>query len=243
MSKKDKFSLLRKALKLLGLSDERAAEIIDRIQEWLMEDKVVEQTPVLYPYHLRDFLSPAELNFYRILQTVVVDWAIVCPKVNLNDIFFTQTGDPGQNRSYRNRINRKHVDFLLCDPQTVKPILGVELDDKSHQRANRRKRDEFVDAVFSAAELPLIHIPVQRSYDTELVARELRQRAGFATQQVDTPTLRSESLEEIDADTPNCPKCGAKMVLRTAKSGPNVGNMFFGCSRYPKCRGIVPYDN
>lgn len=31
-----------------------------------------------------------------------------------------------------------------------------------------------------------------------------------------------------------CPKCGAKMVLRHRKSD---GAAFYGCSRYPQCRG------
>jgi len=33
-----------------------------------------------------------------------------------------------------------------------------------------------------------------------------------------------------------CPKCGSKLVLRTAKKGNYQGNQFWGCSRYPKCR-------
>ena len=35
-----------------------------------------------------------------------------------------------------------------------------------------------------------------------------------------------------------CPKCGNKMVLRTAKRGANVGKQFWGCSAYPKCKVI-----
>ncbi len=36
-----------------------------------------------------------------------------------------------------------------------------------------------------------------------------------------------------------CPRCGAYMVKRKATKGANAGNEFYGCSRYPKCRGIV----
>lgn len=32
-----------------------------------------------------------------------------------------------------------------------------------------------------------------------------------------------------------CPKCGAKLVLRTAKKGNNIGQKFYGCSAFPKC--------
>jgi len=34
-----------------------------------------------------------------------------------------------------------------------------------------------------------------------------------------------------------CPKCGAPMVLHEAKKGPNAGSQFWGCSRFPQCRG------
>ncbi len=37
----------------------------------------------------------------------------------------------------------------------------------------------------------------------------------------------------------NCPKCGSKMVIRIAKQGKNVGNRFWGCSTYPKCKATV----
>ncbi len=33
-----------------------------------------------------------------------------------------------------------------------------------------------------------------------------------------------------------CPKCGGKLVLRTARKGTYAGNQFYGCSNYPKCR-------
>ena len=35
-----------------------------------------------------------------------------------------------------------------------------------------------------------------------------------------------------------CPRCGGKLILRTAKRGSNIGNSFYGCSNYPKCRYI-----
>lgn len=38
-----------------------------------------------------------------------------------------------------------------------------------------------------------------------------------------------------------CPACGSEMVLRTAQRGLNVGQKFWGCSTFPKCRSIKPY--
>ena len=40
-------------------------------------------------------------------------------------------------------------------------------------------------------------------------------------------------------ETPSCPVCGQIMIKRTAKKGQNIGNQFWGCSQFPKCRGVV----
>lgn len=42
--------------------------------------------------------------------------------------------------------------------------------------------------------------------------------------------------------SPICPRCGSRMVLRVARQGPNAGEQFWGCSTYPKCKGIVKYE-
>jgi restriction system protein len=48
------------------------------------------------------------------------------------------------------------------------------------------------------------------------------------------PPSKNESIERL------CPACGAEMVLRTAGKGANAGNQFWGCSKYPACRSILP---
>jgi ssDNA-binding Zn-finger/Zn-ribbon topoisomerase 1 len=59
------------------------------------------------------------------------------------------------------------------------------------------------------------------------------------------PTNTSSKSSRAEVDAPTCPKCGSPMVRRTAKSGQNAGNEFYGCSKFPECKGIVsiPKDN
>jgi restriction system protein len=38
--------------------------------------------------------------------------------------------------------------------------------------------------------------------------------------------------------TPWCPICSAPMVQRKARRGPSAGSLFWGCSRYPGCKGV-----
>jgi four helix bundle suffix protein len=39
--------------------------------------------------------------------------------------------------------------------------------------------------------------------------------------------------------SPNCPKCGKPMALRTAQKGKNAGKQFWGCSGYPECKNVA----
>src|SRR5687768_4730922 len=172
MQSQNKFSLLRKILITLGLSTEAVNDIVERIEDFLSIKEEKSTSKLEYPYFVRDhFLSPAEHSFFMVLKSVVSDSALISIKVGLGDLFYANSNDGSKYRIYTNKIDRKHVDFLLCDPKTVRPILGIELDDKSHRRSDRQARDEFVEKVFAYANLPLVRIPVKHSYSlTELNA-------------------------------------------------------------------------
>lgn len=49
----------------------------------------------------------------------------------------------------------------------LEPVLAIELDEKSHQRKDRKDRDAFVDQVFQAAALPLLHVPAAKGDQLE----------------------------------------------------------------------------
>jgi hypothetical protein len=201
------------------------------------------------PYRLRDdFLSSAESSFYRVLIAVVGNRATICPKVGLQDVFYVIR--PNENAAHMNRIRQKHLDFLLCDPKTMKPFLAIELDDASHARPERMERDEFVDRVFKTAKLSLLHVPAQASYSprnlSELLSSYLPPVMDNASLITTAPTT-SASVSSVSAETtdaprvvPLCPKCGVPMVVRTVKSGEHQGRQFYGCQNYPKCREMKP---
>ncbi len=209
----------------------------------LAQDEI--DTPVTaLPYGLRDqFLSPAERAFYQTLQDAVQQRAVVCVKVRLADIFFVAR--PHENRGALNRIAQKHVDFLLCEPDLLRPTLGIELDDSSHMRADRQQRDDFVDRVFAAANLPLLHMRVQRTYSAEHIAAQIEPLLGYGSQPISMPpqTRAGAMIAVPDAGTnPICPKCGIPLVIRTASRGPQPGKRFYGCINYPQCRVMQPLD-
>ncbi len=60
---------------------------------------------------------------------------------------------------------------------------GIELDDRSHRRADRRQRDTFVEGVFNAAGLPIARVPVRSAYPVEQLGTGLRRQAGSVSEE------------------------------------------------------------
>ena len=192
-----------------------------------------------FPYALRDdFLSPSELSFYKILRHVIGSTAVICPKVNLSDIVFVTERERSQHTILLNKINRKHVDFLICSPENLKPLYGIELDDSSHKRSDRKKRDAYVNEVFEAANLRLIRFQNKQSYTIEEVKAAL---AEPPRRETPSPSITEHDSKveykqteriavPVNQSVPTCPKCGISMVFRKATRGENKGQSFYGCA-------------
>ncbi|NLC80673.1 MAG: restriction endonuclease [Lentisphaerae bacterium] len=72
--------------------------------------------------------------------------------------------------------------------------------------------------------------------------REVKGEPAVAPAAATAPAAKPVPQQVLSVQTqaaPACPKCGSAMVLRTAKKGANAGGQFWGCSRYPECRGII----
>jgi len=177
------------------------------------------------PYRVKDnFLTAPELKFYSVLCSAVGPKAVVCPKVGLKDFLFVSKHGEDYMK-YLRKISQKHIDFLLCAPDTMRPVCGIELDDSSHERQKTKARDEFVEKVYRDAKFPLVRIKTKASYTAEEITLALgtyiegKQPTGAVT--------ATESPAVL------CPKCQIPMTIRTAR---NSGEKFYGCSNYPNCR-------
>jgi hypothetical protein len=183
------------------------------------------------PYRLREhFLSTPELALLRILQRMVGSHYLICPKVALNDIFYVAR--PNENVHFFNKFFRKHVDFLLCEPDTLKPAFGIELV-KPVTRNETREADQFMGELFLSARLPLVHIQSREHY----AEHELSQLFELAVTKVkETGPLRATTKTD---SVPMCPICGRMMVLRIYRTGTKAGKQYYGCMDNPTCSGVV----
>lgn len=186
------------------------------------------------PYRLRErLLSAPEAALFRLLQKMAGDRYVVCPKVALTDIFTIIR--PNENVHFYNKIFRKHVDFLLCDPNTFQPAFAVELV-KPIAKTETRANDQFMADLFLSEGVPLVHVPLGESYE---VADLVNLFTLAVTKAKSAAPRRNDSAGD---SVPMCPVCGKMMVLRIHRSGPQAGKRYYGCMDSPRCAGVAAVD-
>ena len=97
----------------------------------------------------------------------------------LGSVFVISAPSGKGHQAAQNRINSKHVDFLICDRERLEPRLVVELDDSSHSRPDRQSRDQNVDQFLASASLPIIHFRCKKAYVLEDVASQISAALGI----------------------------------------------------------------
>ena len=110
---------------------------------------------------------------------------------------------------------RKYAEGYLRNDQEERP----DYFEKYEELVKELNSDESTIAEPDASEVSNI----------EVTSVEERRTEETITEKITQPELPEDMI---------CPRCGNKLVLRTAKKGENAGNQFYGCSSFPKCRFV-----
>ena len=90
-------------------------------------------------------------------------------KVRLYDLL-----EPKKNaehyKTLQYKIQAKHVDFVICDEKLVARTV-IELDDTSHNKEDRKERDEFVDKILTECGYKVLRY---RAITPEILERDLQ---------------------------------------------------------------------
>ena len=134
--------------------------------------------PTVYIERAESLVTPAEQKFYEALDEAIDGRFMILSKVRLADLLIvTSKRSSARYRVFRS-IASKHVDFVLAEPGTLKPLAAIELDDATHQRADRRKRDLLLDDLFHKAQLPLLRFKTAARYDHRAIGAEVAEILG-----------------------------------------------------------------
>ncbi len=114
------------------------------------------------------YLSPYELQYYNILQNILSNNYYIFPQVPLSQIIEKHSAS-----NYRTELYRV-VDFCIFDKEYY-PLLCIEINDSTHLKKDRTKRDSKVAEILKSARLPLITFWTYEEINVQVIRKKLRQ--------------------------------------------------------------------
>lgn len=151
-------------LKSVGTSSEKRKVFKDNVYRYTRKDSL---------------MTRAETEFFWKLNQVVQDRYFVFPQVHLSAVLDHHVD--GQEWKYAFRhINGKSVDYVLCDRTTLRPTYAIELDDYTHDKIDRKKRDAEVERIFEEAKFPLVRFKSYKDLSEQNIVNRLSEARALA---------------------------------------------------------------
>lgn len=127
----------------------------------------------VWPYVPRDLMTEPERILYVRLRQALPEY-LIFSQVQLCRLIDV---DPeADKQAWFNRINRMSVDFVICAPDGATIMAAIELDDSSHERADRLKADSKKDKALVSAGIRIIRWPVRGMPNSQQIRAEFLRR-------------------------------------------------------------------
>lgn len=157
---------------LIGLA---AIVIVLKIVDSRRPDRGLVKKITTYHYTRKSYLiTQSESGFLKVLFEAVEDRYYIVPQVHLSAVLEHKVKGQSWKGAF-GHINGKSVDFVICDKQTIKPLLAIEVDDWSHEANSRIERDTEVERILKETGLPLLRFNNWRSIGMESITNQIRQ--------------------------------------------------------------------
>ncbi len=131
-------------------------------------------------------------------------------------------------------INRFYSYIIFSDRCTLKDIT---LTSGQHHVINRYEILPAVSSNAKANGIKLTQEKIDNLYNKLQPLTQVSESLKLAHIENIQNKVKSNTQDQMI-----CPRCGSKLVLRTAAKGNHAGEQFWGCSGYPRCRYIKSVD-
>ncbi len=121
----------------------------------------------------RSLLSPQQRALYQELIKLVGANSVVLPRVNLSAL----VKPPGDHPSYENhwkRVLREWVDFVVCSPSSISPVLAIKLETRVERKRRKLGGLDVLEDTLTSARIPLLRIKSADSYDANEIMSSIR---------------------------------------------------------------------
>jgi len=127
---------------IVSLFSRKKPDTEDSVPSNLPEMQNVENDVYSFYQKKTSVMTEREKRYYKQLIGQYGQDYYVFPQINIDKLV-----TPIDNSVYwiRNKIDRKSVDFVVADKNTLETVMVIELDDYTHRYRSRQDRDDFVN--------------------------------------------------------------------------------------------------
>lgn len=121
----------------------------------------------------RSLLTPQQRALYWELIKLVGGYSVVLPRVNLS----TLVKSPGDHPSYDDhwkRVLREWVDFVVCSPSSISPVLAIKLETRAERKRRKLGGLDVLEDTLTSAKIPLLRVKSAESYDASEIMSGIR---------------------------------------------------------------------
>ncbi len=131
----------------------------------LVEGKVAAAEEFLYELK-PSLVTDTEMGYMNAIKQVLPENCILQAQANLATFIVRTDQARFQNELYRN------VDFIITD-LSYKPLLVIEINDKTHLTKNRQERDKKVANICEEAGIPIINLWTSYGVNPEYIEKRI----------------------------------------------------------------------
>jgi len=133
------------------------------------------------PYRAcHSILTDGEKGLWEPLHLATEGKYMIFAKVRLADVIECPHHRRDERRWFR-KIGSYHVDFVICEARSTRPLLVIELDDRHHRSPKQQRIDAFKNQSLAAAKIPIYRIRAQEAYDPLELRNQIDQYTGRAS--------------------------------------------------------------
>ncbi len=210
-------------------------------------------------------LNDIQRPIFNALQQAVAGDYILLTNINAGDVLNVNAGSNllAAQVAIKN-IAAKQFDFVVCNKNQLNALCAITLGDSldpllvdACENAQLPLARFKVQATYDAAviraslfkalgvvEVVAVPAPVVTQESVlDIVDKPSITNATTTTESKTADEISNKNkLELVDSGIKLelCPECSAVMLKRKAKNGASAGKLFWICSAYPKCRGMLP---
>ncbi len=149
----------------------------------------------------KSLLGPQKRAFYAALIRAVGPQPLVFARVNLAYLVQHPGDDPNYQEHWR-RVCRRWLDFVICSPSSVSPILAIKLETRFERKRRMLGGIDVLDDTLSSARIPLLRVSLADQYEPTELMEKIKWVLIGEKQKSDSELFETKEIADERPDLP-----------------------------------------